>query len=1578
MGIAASRKSVDISSKSKKSASEEPGAIVSGELKARDSSSPGKENINEKAPEIEKTEVINGHDDTTKIPEIEAKSEEVNGKDTTQEMTEENNGGKPKKEKKVKKKMSFRNLSFMKSNKHKKEKKGGETAADDANKTTENAEDKTPEQADAEKTQDVEPEAVPEKSSDSEPKVETEEAVKVESATPASPEKVPEVSAPEVPEVEAPVEAESVKDEPAPILETEMEASPEPELKVSPEITEEESIEKTEEPKEAEEEVVKADSTEIAEQDNEVGEEVVQQTEKVEDEPEVEAIEQVVEEPETVSAEPPNEPPPPPRDNVCGLLDASVLMSCLALARGNSTRKLCTSWTSVPVGNSFCLSIYIDVGRRVSFVMGNQLGAIAPSEIFPVEHYLTRIRGLSYDSSLGSTRFLKVARAKVDDVNEGWVTVKVFVIHDPSLPLKPHISRLKDLRDQLKAHPNCMPYEVLGVSDKSAIIYRPYFKYSLYDRINTRPFMLPLEKAWFAYQLLRNLEDLHHANIFHGDLKTENIMISSWQSMFFTDFASFKPVQLPVDNPADFAYFFDTSGKRKCYIAPERFVEALAIDDDLAKEQGLRIPSSDQNPHIGGYHQSMDMFSAGCVLAEVFTEGECLFELSQLLAFKYGKYHPEQILSLIEDPHCKQLVGNLICIDPCDRLSANAALETYVGTIFPDYFEYWFKFVRKTFDHASNILDDKMSIIKESFHEILKHFGEEEEQNVSNNIVLGRSVSSLSSGEDYFEVHESQGWRLGQKNSVGLVLVASVVTASIRGLHFCGSRLVVLELLEEISRRLPDDLVLDRIVPFMVELVKDESARVRCEALNCLTRCLSGISLTDLHGSDANVFPEFIFPGISATVTDLHSSVRCSLAANIGLLAETAARFIENVELNCASSSKSWDSVLGNVSGNSGVISSFAVDSPRWKITTDNTSYESLVAEKRWVQDWVKSKVSALLTDPDNSVKITLMRKNLTRLCIFFGRNGANDIIFSHMITFLNDKDDTKLRLAFYDTVVGIVSYIGRPCCNLLKPLLLQIFEVERRSGTIEIYMIGEGLRDTEEFVIAKAVWAMMSLVDIGLLDKYIIYDLAAETAPYLCHPNPWIRQSVVGFFASVMCMLSPVDVNAKIMPRISPYTRAPVGFARDVVVLWDFLKEPIGRLVFYQLLRVPNLSKFVKRLYSDGLGRDGCAVLLAMKENLLRMHRPSPSHKSTSMMGPVDMETVIKRTTDLYIGPLKRSISPPWEHRSDDVFSEDRKTSSPASMVDTGGHASFGGGSLNANMNREWQHMFGDTQKADVPLELSVSPSVKDTFLGPLEPIHVLDTVLPEKSHAPLDGSTVGPPVVWNPSESASSDESSLRISQDKSLDNRCKPCRSELKELLKRRVEEIQDSLTGLQTRSTGVDVTSSTSSSSLGGGSMNESALRSWVPAGKLVYHVGDHRECVTKLFNITGVGDGGMFASSSNDGTVRLWDATLDNLRNRLIYNSGVPVRSGVWCSKEEVIATLNGNGTVDIFGLDTCSSKRPVLTSRSFNVDTDGMGMELLYVPTASVLIYVTAFGVATGWDLRTRDEGFRIIQNLSN
>ncbi|CAG2066478.1 unnamed protein product, partial [Timema podura] len=78
------------------------------------------------------------------------------------------------------------------------------------------------------------------------------------------------------------------------------------------------------------------------------------------------------------------------------------------------------------------------------------------SQIFPVEHYLTEHSDMQFDSNLGSTRFFKVARAKTQ---EGLIVVKVFAIHDPTLPLALHKSRLEEIRSKLNSAVNCLPFQ---------------------------------------------------------------------------------------------------------------------------------------------------------------------------------------------------------------------------------------------------------------------------------------------------------------------------------------------------------------------------------------------------------------------------------------------------------------------------------------------------------------------------------------------------------------------------------------------------------------------------------------------------------------------------------------------------------------------------------------------------------------------------------------------------------------------------------------------------------------------------------------------------------------------------------------------------------------------------------------------------------------------------------------------------------------------------------------------------------------------------------------------------------------
>jgi len=49
----------------------------------------------------------------------------------------------------------------------------------------------------------------------------------------------------------------------------------------------------------------------------------------------------------------------------------------------------------------------------------------------------------------------------------------------------------------------------------------------------------------------------------------------------------------------------------------------------------------------------MDVFSLGCVIAELFLEGTPLFSLSQMFKYRKGEYDPVKFCESIEDEDIK-------------------------------------------------------------------------------------------------------------------------------------------------------------------------------------------------------------------------------------------------------------------------------------------------------------------------------------------------------------------------------------------------------------------------------------------------------------------------------------------------------------------------------------------------------------------------------------------------------------------------------------------------------------------------------------------------------------------------------------------------------------------------------------------------------------------------------------------------------------------------------------------------------------------------------------------------------------
>ncbi|XP_042328924.1 LOW QUALITY PROTEIN: phosphoinositide 3-kinase regulatory subunit 4 [Sceloporus undulatus] len=1142
--------------------------------------------------------------------------------------------------------------------------------------------------------------------------------------------------------------------------------------------------------------------------------------------------------------------------------------------------------------------------------MGNQLAGIAPSQILSVDSYFSDIHDFEYDKSLGSTRFFKVARAKH---REGLVVVKVFAIQDPTLPLTSYKQELEELKIRLHSAQNCLPFQKATLSEKAAMLFRQYVRDNLYDRISTRPFLNNIEKRWIAFQILTAVDQAHRSGVRHGDIKTENVMVTSWNWVLLTDFASFKPTYLPEDNPADFNYFFDTSRRRTCYIAPERFVDGSMFATEL---ENMRDPStplvdlanSNQRSR-GELKRAMDIFSAGCVIAELFTEGVPLFDLSQLLAYRNGLFAPEQVLNKIEDRSIRELVTQMIQCDPEKRLAAEDYLKQQRNNAFPEIFytflqPYMAQFAKETFVSA----DERILVIRKDLDNIIHNL----------------------CGHDQTEKAEAE------TKENGLVILVSVITSCLQTLKYCDSKLAALELILQLAPRLSVEILLDRITPYLLHFSNDTVPRVRAEAVRTLTKVLALVK--EVPRNDINIYPEYILPGIAHLAQDEATIVRLAYAENIALLAETALRFLELVQLKNLNME----------------------NEPNSEETDDATHpSENYDTELQALHEMVQQKVVTLLSDPENIVKQTLMENGITRLCVFFGRQKANDVLLSHMITFLNDKNDWHLRGAFFDSIVGVAAYVGWQSSSILKPLLQQ------------------GLSDAEEFVIYKALNALTCMCQLGLLQKPHIYEFAYDIAPFLCHPNLWIRYGAVGFITVVAQHLNIADVYCKLMPYLHPFITQPIIQIDKEIVLLSVLKEPVSRSIFDYALRSkdigslfrtlqlrqkkrngtlpdcpppedPAIVQLLKKLLSQGMTEEEEDKLLALRDFMLKSNKAKANIVDQSHLHDSTQKGVIDLAA---LGTIGRQV----DLVKTKPESDDKRARKHVKQ--------------DSNVNEEWKSMFGSLEPSNIPQPVSKGhsqPTDQEAIQSgkPLRSESSAGITAPLSSSPQAAEGTVvqaRKPTIQVLSNIASPSTYQLRITT----------CKTELQQLIQQKREQCNAERIAKQ---------------------MMENAEweskpppPGWRPKGLLVAHLHEHKSAVNR---IRVSDEHSIFATCSNDGTVKIWNSQkmegkTTTTRSILTYSRiGGRVTTLTFCQGSHYLAIASDNGAIQLLGIEASklpkSPKIHPIQNRCLDQKDDGCVVDMHHFNSGaqSVLAYATVNGSLVGWDLRSSNNAWTLKHDL--
>ncbi|TVY84291.1 Serine/threonine-protein kinase ppk19 [Lachnellula suecica] len=728
---------------------------------------------------------------------------------------------------------------------------------------------------------------------------------------------------------------------------------------------------------------------------------------------------------------------------------------------------------------------------------------------------------LSYERTMGNARFMKSIRARHQG---GVVLVKVVVKTLPTMSLAKYRRMIIAERKALADVPNALAYQRIVETENNGFLVRQFLHSSLYDRMSTRPFLEDIEKKWLAYQLLCGLRDCHARDIFHGDIKTQNTLVTSWNWLYLSDFSSsFKPTHLPEDNPADFSYFFDIAGRRTCYLAPERF---RAAGESLDPKAPITW--------------AMDVFSAGCVIAELFLEAP-IFNLSQLYKYRKGEYDPN--LNRIGDENVREMVKHMIQVDPESRYSAQNCLEIFKKVLFPEYFySFLHQYMGLITDPSSGRApisgasanlgeaDERIDRIYYDFDKISYFLDYENEKEM-----LKSPSQTKSLGLELFPVHlnipnnEHQASLTSGKRPTddGTLIFLALVSSSLRHTARATAKVRACDILLAFSERLTDEAKLDRVLPYFIFLLNDKADIVKIAAIRSLTQLLALVTV--VSPVNAHVFPEYILPRMNnflpGSKADPGSLVRATYAASLGSLASSASRFLDMVATLRADGSLPTANPEAEEGDNGDAA---------FQGLFDNTRAEII--------EVFENHTKALITDSDSAVKRAFLG-SVPELCMFFGTADSNDIILSHLNTYLNDRN-WMLKCAFFETIVGVATFLGGTSLEeFILPLMVQ------------------ALTDTEEFVVRSVLHSFASMAQLGLFQRSKTWELVDVVGRFTMHPNIWIREAAAMFLSEATRFLSPADNHCIILPLIRPYLKSSIKDFSEIGIL-DNLKKPMSRAV--------------------------------------------------------------------------------------------------------------------------------------------------------------------------------------------------------------------------------------------------------------------------------------------------------------------------------------------------------------------------------------------------------------------------------
>ena len=752
------------------------------------------------------------------------------------------------------------------------------------------------------------------------------------------------------------------------------------------------------------------------------------------------------------------------------------------------------------------------------------------------------------------------------------------------------------------------PLDINSINRQIGMIFRQYTEFNLLERIYLMPYLQNIEKIWITFQLLYCLNDMKQMKIIHGDLKPENILLTSNLSLYISDFATYKPAYVSIEDISDYTYFFgsnNTDTMKGCYLAPERLVEKNIINENNEKTY------------------QMDVFSAGVIIAELFLE-RTIFDYTGLLNYKKGNknlFNIDEILSKIPQNNIRSLIYKMIEVNPEKRIDITEALNIMLNEICPiaipgfifhfnsiitstkfwkpdliigHIYRYWGTIWKIIFGANEQPIPLSQNLNFAIINKIIlespfTNFGEGAifVRNMNNVVYLGNQ--ELIMNPENGEINEKYLKKCDNiENKSCIYLIIDYILEAIQYTKYDTTNLLALEMLYILSKKIPDVAKLQLILPYFISNLKRKKYIIQLTSINYLFDILYSIDYQELilPVTEYNYFGSYVYPALLKFYNKENPYIILEFFNNVDKIIDLQQKFL-NVTLktrlkknkeNLNTKNKPFENNINTIKEEKEEYSNSLGSSLNPKI---DDNYDDIVRptifssqRESTTKQQNKDKSFEIFNDYDSNMEsfkhslfsltmdligrnneidiLIIFIRKLPSLLLFYGKSKTND--FSKFIINNFNKPDWIIQKEILSHIPQMTITIGeKPLNDYILPCMEMLIS-----------------NNSNELKLLELIKSMNQLLKMEYLSQSNSIDFFVKLIPFILHPNISIKNEIINFCESLFNYLSPDEIFCYLYKPLENFLILPPIMINKNTLL-NYCKESIPRFLYQ--LEINNIN---------------------------------------------------------------------------------------------------------------------------------------------------------------------------------------------------------------------------------------------------------------------------------------------------------------------------------------------------------------------------------------------------------------------